>query len=74
MKFGEKIKSIRTNMGLTQEKFSRKIGVSQQTLSDWERGRSLPSFATLSLLSVKLEVNINFFKEEITDIEKNAKN
>jgi transcriptional regulator with XRE-family HTH domain len=35
-----KIRSLRMQLGLSQRKMAKRIGVSQQTLSDWEHGRA----------------------------------
>ncbi len=40
------IHASRKRLGLTQRQFARKIGVSQQTLSTWERGEHLGSVFT----------------------------
>ena len=37
-----KIKSIRKEEGITQTEFGKKIGVSADTVSKWEQGKSLP--------------------------------
>jgi putative transcriptional regulator len=38
----EDIKNIRERLGMTQEEFARKIGVTVTTVSRWERGDCLP--------------------------------
>jgi len=38
----EEIKFIRERLGMTQEEFARKIGVTITTISRWERGDCLP--------------------------------
>ena len=38
----EDIKNIRERLGITQEEFARKIGVTVTTVSRWERGDCLP--------------------------------
>ncbi|MBI3599195.1 MAG: helix-turn-helix domain-containing protein [Nitrospinae bacterium] len=38
----EDIKNIREGLGMTQEAFSRRIGVTVTTVSRWERGDCLP--------------------------------
>lgn len=38
-----KIRRTRTRLGLTQSQFAKKVGVRQQKLSEWERGRRLRS-------------------------------
>ncbi|MBI4378687.1 MAG: helix-turn-helix domain-containing protein [Nitrospinae bacterium] len=38
----EEIKNIRESLGMTQDEFARRIGVTVTTVSRWERGDSLP--------------------------------
>jgi putative transcriptional regulator len=38
----EEIKNIRERLGMTQDKFAKRIGVTVTTVSRWERGDSLP--------------------------------
>ncbi|MBI5748138.1 MAG: helix-turn-helix domain-containing protein [Nitrospinae bacterium] len=38
----EDIKNIREKLGITQEEFARRIGVTVTTVSRWERGDCLP--------------------------------
>lgn len=40
---GARIKEFRTEQSLSQTAFGEKIGVSQDTVSLWERGKGLPS-------------------------------
>lgn len=40
MDFGEKLKQIRKNEGLSQEQFAERIGVSRQAITKWETGVS----------------------------------
>ena len=42
MNFGEQIKKIRSDSGLTQEQFAAKLNVSRQSISSWENNRNLP--------------------------------
>jgi transcriptional regulator with XRE-family HTH domain len=39
------LRAARVNRGYTQKRASREIGVSEQTLSNWERGISYPTVA-----------------------------
>lgn len=39
----ETIKSLRASLGLTQEQFAARVGVTFSTVNRWESGRSLPS-------------------------------
>lgn len=68
--FGDVIKNIRKNNGLTQEKFSEEIYCSTQSLSNWERNISIPSINTLNIISKKFNVPINYmFNNEELNIE-----
>lgn len=44
MTFAEKVKEARKQLGLSQEKFAGKMGVSFSTINRWEKGRFLPSY------------------------------
>lgn len=47
---GKLIKALRRHMGLTQAEFAEKLGVRQQTVSEWENGMYEPTRATCKLL------------------------
>jgi len=38
-----KIRELRSKLGLTQEQFAAKVGVTFSTINRWESGRSTPS-------------------------------
>lgn len=54
---GEWVKRIRRRSGLSQAAFARRLGVRQQTVSEWETGRYAPRGASLTVLRM--------FEEEI---------
>lgn len=60
-RLGLRIKAIRKQKGLTQDKLAELIDRSTDAVSNLERGVSLPSFQTLDSLSEKLEVPIRDF-------------
>ena len=39
----ELVRQLRERLGLTQEKFAARLGVSFPTINRWENGRSIPS-------------------------------
>ena len=39
----KKIKELRTNLGLTQEQFAAKLGVTFTTVNRWENNKAKPS-------------------------------
>lgn len=51
----ERVARLRAALGLTQAAFARKLGVRQQTVSEWETGRYRPRGASARLLSMIAE-------------------
>ena len=51
MELGQKLKEARIKAGLKQEELARAIGVSRQTVSNWENNRSYPDIACVMKLS-----------------------
>ncbi|MBI3242782.1 MAG: helix-turn-helix domain-containing protein [Chloroflexi bacterium] len=47
-----KVKALRFYMGLTQQMFAKRLGVRQQTVSEWEKGIYRPRGATVTLLTM----------------------
>ena len=43
--------AARVNAGLTQEEVAKLMKISKNTLVNWEKGKSSPSFASLQTLS-----------------------
>lgn len=58
------LKAIRTNKNLTQEEAAKKIGISVETLGNYERGITFPDVPTIKKIEEVYGVNynnINFF-------------
>ncbi len=55
---GRKIRAHRTARGLNQEQLAELIGRSTETISNIERGRTLPSLPTLEGLAQSLDVSL----------------
>jgi len=51
MTFEETIKAIRKQRALSQEAFSRELGVSFSTVNRWENGKAKPNYDTLRRIS-----------------------
>ena len=59
MIIGKKITELRKKYNLTQESLAEKIGVTRQTLSNWESNITSPDLNQASLLCKELKININ---------------
>ena len=59
MRIGEKIRTARKAMGLSQETLAEKLGVSVQAVSTWERGENLPETRKLISLAKELRVSLD---------------
>ena len=54
-------------LALTQEKFAELLDISKDTVSNIERGKVTPSTETLTKLSVKTGISIDFLLNERAD-------
>lgn len=59
MVIGEKITELRKKYNYTQENLAERIGVTRQTLSNWESNITSPDLKQASLLCKELKININ---------------
>ena len=60
MTIAQRIKKIRTEAGLTQEKFAKAIGVKWISVAGWEQGVREPVKARLFVIAEKFHVNIDW--------------
>lgn len=63
MEFGEKIATLRKSKSMTQAELGSELNVTFQAVSKWERGESLPDFATMSKISKLFGVPLEYFDE-----------
>lgn len=54
-KVGERIKMLRTELGLSQKDLAVKVGVAQNTIAQYEKGTSKLSIEVLFYLALALE-------------------
>ncbi|MEB1806017.1 MAG: helix-turn-helix domain-containing protein [Bacillaceae bacterium] len=67
---GERIKELRKSVDLSQKEFSKKIGISQGSLSDIEKGRNKPSIETFIAISNQFNVTIDWIiKGDMSNIK-----
>lgn len=75
MTFGEKLKKARTDAGLKQSELAQKLGTTNTTISNWEKGVSKPDLDMLSYICGVLEVRASYFlqaklsQDEVTEDE-----
>lgn len=56
--FGDRIVNAREALGLTQVQLSRRLGVQEETMADWEADRSEPRANKLQMLAGVLNVSL----------------
>lgn len=66
VKIGKFISELRKERGMTQEQLSKKLGVTQKSVSRWETGKNMPDLSLLQLLSLELGISVS----ELLDGEK----
>lgn len=64
MEFGEKIAALRKSRGMTQAELGSELNVTFQAVSKWERGESLPDFATMSKIAKLFGVPLTYFEDD----------
>ena len=52
---GERVRTLRRHLGLTQRELADQLGTRQQTISEWEKGMYKPRGASSTLLSIVAE-------------------
>ena len=61
---GNKIKKRRTALEMTQKDLAKEMNVSNQLISKWETGESVPSLEYLDALCKALKVDYSYFTSE----------
>ena len=69
MNLSKNIYNLRKKNGISQEKLAEQIGVSRQTISNWELGETSPNSEQLLLLANILNVSLDeLLDNEITNL------
>lgn len=66
------LKSLRGKLNLTQEQFSKKIGITRANLSQMERGASAPTLKTLIHIVTQFELDANIFFYEDMNLDEDS--
>lgn len=59
MEFAEKLKSIRKQAGMSQEKLAEKLGVSRQAVTKWETDAGIPDIGNIRAISDLFHISID---------------
>lgn len=59
MTFAEKLKSIRKQAGMSQEKLAEKLGVSRQAVTKWETDAGIPDIENIMAISALFDLSID---------------
>ena len=72
VKIGNYIAEKRRDLGMTQMQLAEKLGMSDKSVSKWERGVCLPDVSVYESLCKNLGISINEFLagEDLKDNEK----
>ena len=76
MELGKKLKKLRVERGLSQQKLADMIFVSRSAVAKWESGLGLPSKESREALAKVFQVPEEFFtmdEPEVVVVEKNRK-
>ena len=58
--FGERIKELRTSMNLNQVEFAKKLGITKQSVSNWENAYIQPSIDMLIRIARTFSVTSDY--------------
>lgn len=59
MAFGEKLKSLRRQAGMSQEQLAEKLGVSRQAVTKWETDGGIPDIENIMAISALFDISID---------------
>lgn len=69
MELGSKLKEARLQAGLKQEELAIRLGVSRQTVSNWENNRSYPDIASMLKLSALYGLTLDELLKEDKNVQ-----
>lgn len=72
---GNRLFELRKNKNITQERLAESLGISRQSVSNWELDKSLPDMDKLMALAALYEVSLDYIvygKQEVANAEEAA--
>ena len=73
MEIGQLLKNARNQCALTQEQAAEALGVSRQTVSNWETGKSYPDILSVIRMSDLYSVSLDFLLKEEGSVKQTYK-
>ena len=73
MSFGENLKNVRKQRGVTQEELAEILGVSRQAISKWESDSGYPETEKLLVISKTLNISIDYLLNDVTVMKEKRK-
>lgn len=67
--FGQTLRKLRKDRGMTQEQLAQRLHVTRQTVSYWENGRTQPDYGMLARIAAELGVPVAALLQDQTDGE-----
>lgn len=71
MEIGHILKKSRNEAGITQEQAAEALGVSRQTISNWENGKTFPDIVSVIRMSDLYSVSLDALLKEEAPVKKN---
>lgn len=70
MSLGDRIREMREDQGLNQSELAERVGTSQSTISQLEKGKRNPSYRTLQNVADALAVSVSYLlgEEELEEL------
>ena len=59
-KFGERLKELRIEAGLSQDKLAKNVGLTHTAIGLWEQGKRVPNLDAVILLAQYFSVTIDY--------------
>jgi transcriptional regulator with XRE-family HTH domain len=73
MSFGENLRNVRKQRGVTQEELAEILGVSRQAISKWESDGGYPETEKLLVISKTLNISIDYLLNDVSVMEEKEK-
>ncbi len=72
MEIGQKLKDKRTALDLSQEQLAEQLGVTRQTVANWEKGKTYPDISSVMKLSDLYGVSLDELLKEDADMKRHV--